>query len=197
MNTLYFQLSIPTAKFSERKLTPLTKSDSDVFDFMNIFKTKSACNECANVKRKRKFKDENVVPIDQERNIENKENFNLNRFIKCDDNDDDGCGSLSSTRKTIRTTRLAIRNSLSQLNLFSSSTTPTPTATTTTSSASSCTGGYIVKDDDNEFSSFRYPLEIKGLKIPKNKWTHLSFSIQPNGKEICVIILILYSLVYV
>lgn len=166
MSTLYFQLSKPNAQIADKKLTKLSRSQTtDTFESSRIERTRSPCN--CTFRRKRKPSASNIVPIHKEMNInqrsgddENKENIS-----EADTAQPVGLNVLSSTyQAAIKSTRIAFRNSFSQFSIFSQSNSQL----------------------DNEFLSFRYPLEVKGIRLQKNKWTHLSFSVASSGKELSV-----------
>lgn len=77
-----------------------------------------------------------------------------------------GLNVLASTCNALKTTRIALRNSFSQFNLFSAS---------------------GLGPDSFEYQSHRYPLEVKGVRLARNKWTHLAFSVIASSKEMTVI----------
>lgn len=76
-----------------------------------------------------------------------------------------GLNVLSSTCNALKTTRIALRNSFSQFNLFSAS---------------------GLGPDSFEYQSHRYPLEVKGIRLARNKWSHLAFSVVTSSKEMTV-----------
>lgn len=82
-----------------------------------------------------------------------------------DNADPIGLNVLSSTCNALKTTRIALRNSFSQFNLFSAS---------------------GLGQDSFEYQSHRYPLEVKGVRLMRNKWTHLAFSVIATSKEMTV-----------
>ena len=181
MNTLYFHLSKPSAQISERRGVPtLTRSNTEVFSDKNPqTHSKSPCfcgpSTSQRVKPNLSKSNKNFTPLCKETQINqklkglsifsaNKENI-LGDGDPADEGNTSGLNALSNTcQAAIKTTRIAIRNSFSQFNLFSAS-----------------------SISESEFFSFRYPLEVQGLKLPKNKWTHLTFSVFPtSNKEITV-----------
>lgn len=160
-NTLYFQLTKPCDKIVEQNkpnttVSQLSRSNIEVYSNQSAQKRiKSPC--CCSMRQKRR-QSNTIIPHDKDTSITTasssqrdgiKTNGSLNG------------GPTHTTKSTIKSTRLAIKNSFSQFSFFSS----------------------IMSDQDGELNSFRYPLEVKGLKMPKNKWTHLSFSVMPSNKR--------------
>lgn len=76
-----------------------------------------------------------------------------------------GLNVLSSTCNALKTTRIALQNSFSQFNLFSAS---------------------GLGPDSFEYQSHRYPLEVKGVRLARNKWSHLAFSVIASSKKMTV-----------
>lgn len=94
-----------------------------------------------------------------------------------------GLNVLSSTYQAFQSTRIAMRNSLSQFNLFvSASASPLASSTGTSPAA----GSKTLPNGKRDFKSLRYPLEMKGVRLQRNKWTHLAFSVMVTGNEISV-----------
>lgn len=89
-----------------------------------------------------------------------------------------GLNVLSSTFQAFQNTRIAMRNSLSQFNLFVSS--------SATTDGSAATGSATLPNNKRDFKSLRYPLEVKGVRLQRNKWTHLAFSVLVTGDEMTV-----------
>lgn len=173
-NTLYFQLTRPSTQISEKKIESKQSSTTSSSDISAGSSTSKCVGKevCSCLAKNCKVNNvPSVVPIQREFNMnhrrmdslghkDNIENVDTNGFAN-----NLGLNAFSNTcQSAIRTTRIALRNSLTQFNLLPSSST-------------------FLED---EYLSFRYPLEVRGMEIPKNKWTHLSFSVIPQGKEIMV-----------
>lgn len=168
-------MSKPCDKIVEQQQQKSTiqhaRSNVEVFGSQTTIKRiKSPC--CCTTIRPKHRQSSTILPYDKETNI-----TPINRDVlkKANTNPNNGIANGSTTTKnTIKSTRLAIKNSFSQFSFFSS----------------------IISDQDGELNSFRYPLEVKGLKMPKNKWTHLSFSVMPSSnKELAVSCLILLIII--
>lgn len=107
-------------------------------------------------------------------------------------NDQIGLNVLASTCQAFQTTRIALRNSLSQFNLFVSSSSTAAAAGPVPISGSAAGGDGAAWTVTNgargvgDFKSLRYPLEVKGVRLLRNKWTHLAFSVIATGKEMSV-----------
>lgn len=86
-----------------------------------------------------------------------------------------GLNVLTSTALAFQTTRIALRNSLSQFNLFVS-TSASATAASNRSAGSAA----------GDFKSLRYPLEVRGVRLQRSRWTHVAFSVQAIGTELSV-----------
>lgn len=187
MTTMYFQLSKPNAQIPEKKPPKISRSHTmDVFSESSIRSVRNPC-DCP-IQRKRKPTSDNAIePIYKENNVKevltdvpltlsleaNKENLAMADEPPPPPSPPIGLNVLSSTcQAAIKTTRIAIRNSFSQFNLFSSST------------------------NDTDYQSFRYPFEVKSIKLMKNKWTHFSFSVMASGKEISVSLTSFFLLFY-
>lgn len=151
MTTLSFQLSKPNAQITEKKKR-LTRSSTTEMCSDSPFRHSPTI--CLQTHARR--------PIAL--NFEQPQDSNQGDGV-INSSPPVGLNVLSSTyQAAMKSTRIALRNSFSQFNLFPCSS----------------------NEHENEFQSFRYPLEVKGIKIPKNKWTHLSFSAVTSSKEISV-----------
>lgn len=87
-----------------------------------------------------------------------------------------GLNVLTSTALAFQTTRIALRNSLSQFNLFVSS----------SASAAAASSSMSAAHAERDFKSLRYPLEVKGVRLQRNRWTHVAFSVQTTGTELSI-----------
>lgn len=164
VNTLYFQLTNPSAQPPKN----MTKSNSDFFrnaDGTLKSKTKPRCM-CSLMKRRRGVRNGDV------NNMEVKDGKKRNRRTVTIDNDANGCAqaSCSATNpssnvfsQTINNTKLALKSSLSHFNLFSSGRN---------------------NDLDTDFNLMGYPLELKGVKLYKNKWMLFSMTTSFTGTDI-------------
>lgn len=140
-----------------------SRSNVDVFTSQSTIKRiKSPC--CCTIRTKRQ-QSTTTIPYDKETSI-NTASTNKDTLNKPNKHFNNVGIANGSAKNTIKSTRLAIKNSFSQFSFFSS----------------------IISDHpDGELNSLRYPLEVKGLKMPKNKWIHLSFSVMPSSnKELAV-----------
>lgn len=155
-STMYFQLTKPNSPIIDHKPNaPKTTRSQTVDGFsddnnspQNRRPSDPSC-QCAWRRSRRPHQTSN--------------NFNENAA------DPIGLNVLSSTCNALKTTRIALRNSFSQFNLFSAS---------------------GLGPDSFEYQSHRYPLEVKGVRLARNKWTHLAFSVIASSKEMTVTIYI-------
>lgn len=155
-NTFSIQLSRPSAHYAERKIPKLTRSSTEIVPDQAVQRKKNPC-PCASLQRRRKSqKTIKMSPILSE------SASNQREYVKsANTNETVGLNVLSSTYHAVKSTHIAIRNSLSQFNLFSS-TAP------------------------GEHFTSQLPLEVKGLQLTHNQWCHLSFSVQFTGSEVKV-----------
>ncbi len=160
-NTFYIQLSKPSAQYSEKKIPKLTRSSTEIVPDPAPHRKKSPC-PCTSTQRRRKSH-KTISPIRNESPSKQRE-YVKNSNAKLGD-ETLGLNVLSSTYHAVKSTHIAIRNSLSQFNLFSTTTT-------------------------EEYFTSQLPLEVKGLRLSHNQWSHLSFSVQFTGSEIKVILLL-------
>lgn len=162
VSTFYLQVSKPSAQHTERKIPKLTRSSTEIpipQDQVQIRK-KSPC-VCSSLQRRRKNQ-KTISPILNDAALKPQKQVEYVNNCNAKVGDETvGLNVLSSTYHAVKSTRIAIRNSLSQFNLFSS----TP-------------------NDENY--SFQLPFEVKGLKLSNKKWSHLSFSVMNTGSEIKV-----------
>lgn len=153
VNTMYFQLSNPSAQSNKEKIT---KSHSEHF----------RCNDLAMANGTKKPKCTCTTPITKKRRSSKKdsqfhhENIRLNRKPRSkenrrnkDSNEDQSSSTSNVLSQTINTTRMALKSSLSHFSLFSSN---------------------RQNDKDIESHVFGYPIEVKGVKLHKNRWTLFS-----------------------
>lgn len=160
VSTFYIQLSKPNAQFSEKKIPKLTRSSTEIVPDQIPTRKKSPC-PCSSQQRRRKSH-KTISPIRDETATqqEKQREYVKNSNAKLAD-EHLGLNVLSSTYHAVKSTHIAIRNSLSQFNLFSS------------------TG-------NDEYFTSQIPLEVKSLKLLHNKWSHVSFSVLFTGSEIKV-----------
>lgn len=159
VSTFYIQLSKPSAQYSENKIPKLTRSSTEIVPDQIPSRKKSPCPCSSSLQRRRKSH-KTISPIRNETTSKQRE-YVKNSSAKPDD-ETVGLNVLSSTYHAVKSTHIAIRNSFSQFNLFSST-------------------------SNDEYFASQIPLEVKGLKLSHNKWSHLSFSVLFTGSEIKVI----------
>lgn len=158
VSTFYIQLSKPSAQYSEKKIPKLTRSSTEIVLDQIPSRKKSPC-PCSSLQRRRKSH-KTLSPIRNETTSKQRE-YVKNSTAKPGD-ETLGLNVLSSTYHAVKSTHIAIRNSLSQFNLFSST-------------------------SNDEYFTSQIPLEVKGLNLSHNEWSHLSFSVLFTGSEIKVI----------
>lgn len=162
VNTMYFQLSNPTQpkgiikSFSEH--TRL--SDTTMTNGTKI--TKFVSPPDASKKRRNAGKKE---PQLQYENRINRRTRSKEKRRK--DSIEDTSSTSNVLSATITTTKLALKNRLSYLNLFSPR-----------------------HNDSTEAHIFGYPIEIKGVKLHKNRWTLFSLSACSSDNEVQIQIFI-------
>lgn len=157
VSTFYIQLSKPSAQYSEKKIPKLTRSSTEIVPDQLPARRKSPC-PCTSLQRRRRSH-KTISPIRNETASKQRE-YVKNTNAKAGD-ETLGLNVLSSTYHAVKSTHIAIRNSLSQFNLFSSTT-------------------------NDEYFTSQVPLEVKDLKLSHNKWSHVSFSVLFTGTEIRV-----------
>ncbi|XP_037048186.1 lysosomal-trafficking regulator isoform X2 [Bradysia coprophila] len=165
-STVFLQLSKPSAQYAERKIPKLTRSSTEVMPDPVPPRKKSPC-PCTSQQRRRKSS-RAISPIQDE--LESKPSQSAQREYVKNGNGKQGdetlgLNVLSSTYHAVKSTHIAIRNSLSQFNLFSST-------------------------SPEEYFTSQLPLEVKGLKLAHNQWKHLSFSVLFTGSEMKVRIMV-------
>lgn len=163
LSTFYIQLSKPSAQYAEKKIPKLTRSSTEIVpDQIPATRRKSPCPCSTQQRRRRSHKA--ISPILDEETTSKQQK--LREYVKNSNaklgDETLGLNVLSSTYHVVKSTHIAIRNSLSQFNLFSSTT-------------------------NEEYFTSQLPLEVKGLKLSHNKWSHVSFSVRFTGSEIKVI----------
>lgn len=159
-STLFIQLTKPSAQYAERKIPKLTRSSTETVAEPQRKKSPCPCTS----EQQRQKSSRTVSPVLDEATSTQREDVKSSND-KPGDESAAGLNVLSSTYHAVNSTRIAIRNSLSQFNLFSS-TTPV------------------------EYYTSKVPLEVKGLKLTHNQWQHLSFSVVFTGTEVKVRIMI-------
>lgn len=89
-----------------------------------------------------------------------------------------GLNVLSSTAQAFQTTRIALRNSLSQFNMF---VTASAAAAATAATASANAAGH-----EADRMSVWHSVEVKGVRLTRGKWTHLAFSVMVSERDLTV-----------
>lgn len=162
VSTFYIQLSKPSAQYSEKKIPKLTRSSTELVADQVPVRRKSPC-VCTSMQRRRK-PHKTISPIGSETTYKEQK---LREYVKTSSaksgDDTVGLNVLSSTYHAVKSTHIAIRNSLSQFNPFSST-------------------------SNEEYFISQLPMEVRGLKLSADKWSHLSFSVMNSGSEIKVIV---------
>lgn len=161
VNTLYFQLTNPSAQPPRN----MVKSSSDYFRHDSTLKGRSKPQCVCTLMKRRRSARNGDCPIDGGR-----EGRKKNRKTVTIDTGVNGCIQTSTAAsgsnvlsQTIHTTKLALKSSLSHFNLFSSGRN---------------------NDLDSEFNLMGYPLELKGVKLNKNKWMLFSMATTFTGTDI-------------
>lgn len=164
INTMYFQLTNPSAQVPKT----LSKSSSDYFrhtDNTQKSQSKPRCM-CTMMKRRRGTRNGDCTPGDGIKDAQRKRN-RKSVTIDTDANGYVQAAAVASgsnvLSQTIHTTKLALKSSLSHFNLFSSGRN---------------------NDLDSEFNLMGYPLELKGVKLNKNKWMLFSVAATFTGTDI-------------
>lgn len=174
VNTMYFQLSNPNAQLTHKSIA---KSHSEHFSLpLSNGTKKSKCASCATAtltskKRRSSGKKEATEALRQYRKSKNKDSSNKmnghaavgNGFTGGEDQ------SSSSTSNVLSTTiNRALKNSLSHFNLFTSSR----------------IGGSGGEKESGDSSLIGLPVEIKGVKLHRNRWTLFSMAACYTGSDI-------------
>lgn len=166
VSTFYIQLSKPSAQYSEKKIPKLTRSSTEIVPDQMPTRRKSPC-PCSTLQRRRKSH-KTISPI---RNETTSNEQNQREYVKSNNakpsDETLGLNVLSSTYHAVKSTHIAIRNSLSQFNLFSSN------------------------SNEEHFTS-QLPLEVKDLQLSHNKWCHVSFSVLFTGSVVKVNVFFLF-----
>lgn len=172
VNTLFFQLTNPSAQVGKT----ITKSHSDNFRCPEnaVNRSKRAKCICATMKKRRTTK--NVVSFhndikaskkkDKENAIQNQPNGNGGGGGGDRTTDSNSLQTNTTSNvltATIQTTRQALKSSLSHFNLFAST---------------------RHNDSEVESSFVGLPLELKGVKLHKNRWSLFSMTSSFTGTEI-------------
>lgn len=182
--SMFFHLTKPNAQITDKRITKLSRSqtvddgtssgrgDDATAAAASTLRTRSPCN--CKLRRKRKTDGRNeLVALHKEVNINKRDEagpaaVEENNKENVDDGNSSlaGLNALSSTcSAAIKSTRIALRNSFSQFSLFS---------------------GQNQFGADANAVTLRNPLEVKGVRLQRNKWTHLAFSVMATGKEVAV-----------
>lgn len=179
VNTMYFQLSNPHAQHTHKSIP---KSHSEHFSVPLANGTKkSKCASCATTtplsskKRRASAKKEATEALRHYRKTKSKDSQNkMNgngiggpNFPGCDEQSSSSTSNVLST--TINNTRLALKSSLSHFSLFSSS------------RINSGSGG---EKDSADSSLIGLPVEMKGVKLHRNRWTLFSMAACYTGTDI-------------
>lgn len=179
VNTMYFQLSNPNAQLTQKSIS---KSHSEHFSVPLANGTKkSKCASCATTtsssskKRRASAKKEATEALRQYRKTKSKDSQNkMNgngiggpNFPGCDEQSSSSTSNVLST--TINNTRLALKSSLSHFSLFSSS---------------RINSGAAVEKDGADSSLIGLPVEMKGVKLHRNRWTLFSVAACYTGTDI-------------
>lgn len=172
VNTMYFQLTNPNAQLTHKSIS---KSHSEHFSLSTANGTKkSKCAMCATTttsvkKRRASAKKEATDALRQYRKSKTKDSHNQNKMnghTGCDEHSSSSTSNVLST--TINNTRLALKSSFSHFNLFSSS------------KYASGTGS----EKDGGTSLIGLPVEIKGVKLHRNRWSLFSMAVCYTGSDI-------------
>lgn len=157
VNTMYFQLSNPN---TQPKGIPKSYSEhirlSDTTMTNGTKNAKFVSAPDAGKKRRNVGKKE---PQLQYENRINRRTRSKEKRRK--DSNEDTSSTSNVLSATITTTKLALKNRLSYLNLFSPR-----------------------HNDNNESHIFGYPIEIKGVKLHKNRWTLFSLTACSSDNEV-------------
>lgn len=150
VNTMYFQLSNPSTASHKG----ISKSHSEHFrctDTANVMANGTKKTKCtyAPVKKRRSYKKDS-------QSNHNEQSVRLNRKPRSKENHrKKSHEESSSTSNVLTATRMALKSSLSHFNLFSSN---------------------RHHDKENDTNSIGYPVEIRGVKLHKNRWTLFSLA---------------------
>lgn len=149
VNTMYFQLSNPTAQTKS-----IVKSYSEHFRLSDATLVNGARKPKASGapnpnKKRRNVKKESQQPLENRMNRKPRSKEKQRK-----DSSDDTSSASNVLSATINTTKLALKSSLSHFNLFSSSR----------------------HTDKSESNVYGHPIEIKGVKLHKNRWTLFSLA---------------------
>lgn len=177
VNTMYFQLSNPNAQHTNKSIS---KSHSEHFSVPLANGTKkSKCASCATTtsskKRRASAKKEATEALRQYRKTKSKDSQNkMNgngiggpNFPGTDEQSSSSTSNVLST--TINNTRLALKSSLSHFSLFSSS---------------RINSGAAAEKDGADSSLIGLPVEMKGVKLHRNRWTLFSMAACYTGTDI-------------
>lgn len=135
----------------------LSKSHSENFrrvDANMVNGTKKTKCTCATVKKRRNTKRDSTLHHEMRHNRRARSKDNQSK-----ESPDDS----SSASNVLTATRMALKSSLSHFNLFSSNRN---------------------SDKDTDANAIGYPVEIKGVKMYKNRWTLLNLAACYTGNEI-------------
>lgn len=177
VNTMYFQLSNPSAQLTHKSIA---KSHSEHFSLPLANGTKKskyvACLSTTSTVKKRRAsaKKESTDALRQYRKSKTKDTQNkVNGHGGVDGTGGDEQSSSSASNvlsTTINNTRLALKSSLSHFNLFSS--------------PRSANGTASERKDGGDASLIGLPIEIKGVKLHRNRWTLFSMAACYTGTDI-------------
>lgn len=164
VSTFYVQLSRPSTQYSEKKIPKLTRSSTEIVADPLPARRKSPCPCSAQQRRRKSHKTISPIRNEATPNEQSQPEYVKTSGAKQGD-ETIGLNVLSSTYHAVKSTHIAIRNSLSQFNLFSSN------------------------SNEEHFTS-QLPLEVKDLMLPHNKWSHVSFSVVFTGSVVKVILML-------
>lgn len=177
VNTMYFQLSNPSAQLTHKSIA---KSHSEHFSMSLANGTKKPkCATCASVtssmkKRRASAKKEATEALRQYRkskikDSQNKMNGHSGEGTATGTDEQSSSSASKVLSTTINNTRLALKSSLSHFSLFSSS------------KHASSAGG---EKEGGDTSLIGLPVEIKGVKLHRNRWTLFSMATCYTGSDV-------------
>jgi hypothetical protein len=187
---IYLKLIKPNADLTE-KWSPFDQftSSTSSTESPNELKRQATANEFLHKKGPKRKVLRNIVPpacdvklvgvletpnpndldnVSTSSNKENLESTPVNKFRK-HHQQNVGLNLFSNPRGALHSTKAIFRNSLNKISLFS----PSKLQPT---------------DVDTGVDLLRWPIKIKNIKLPKNRWNQLCFAVEPTGKFIMVTI---------
>lgn len=156
VNTMYFQLT----NLNTQHQKSISKSHSEHFRCLDTALAngtkKSKCTNCTPARKRRNTKRDLNLHHETRRRPRSKENANK-------ESPDEQSSASNVLSATINTTRNALKSSLSHFNLFSSN-----------------RNG----EKDTDANSIGAPVEMRGIKLYKNRWTLFSLAACYVGNEV-------------